>query len=55
MAKHFNCWSETLERPVTVIKPIKNDPLEGDPLEGDPLEDDLNVTFNDSNNGGESE
>lgn len=55
MAKHFNCWSEALERPVTVIKSIENDTVEGDPMEGDPLEDDSNATFNDSNNGDESE
>lgn len=45
MAKHFNCWSDGLGRPVTVIKPIENDPLAGV----------SSATCNDSINGSESE
>lgn len=45
MAKHFDCWSETLQRPVTVIKAT----------EKDPLQEDSSATFNDSNNVSESE
>lgn len=45
MAKHFNCWSEALGRPVTVIKPIENDPFQ----------DDSSATFSAASNGDKCE